>query len=168
MNTKTYVESEGNFKQIATFLSTFVVALVLSAVAISIVTVDRAVVSAAVGKPNAKTCLNALGRVWDAKTRTCTKQCWYGDAAHNAGTLVTASPYDYCNGAASKLPPRTCAKNGRRHLLGVCIKMIMFGKGAAMTDKKGRPMPSIFACRNKYHNYYVAEPYDYCALKPRA
>lgn len=87
------------------------------------------------------------GRVWvGGSGNPCSNRCVSG-----AGALVSASPYNYCSGAVSKISYSTCTNNNRVWVDNGCARRWQ------QTDKV-----SVIQCKSSSMTYYVMNPYDKC------
>jgi hypothetical protein len=88
------------------------------------------------------------GRVWNGSLtgNPCSNTCKSG-----AGSIVTASPYNYCSGAISKISKTTCDNTYRKWIDQGCARRWQ------QTNLANAPQ-----CTNSGATYTVKSPYDQC------
>ena len=88
------------------------------------------------------------GRVWVGTTSSnpCSNKCQSG-----AGSIVSATPYNYCSGAISKISSTACSTNNRKWVSPGCARRW-----------QQTSLLNAVQCKYTGMEYIVASPYDKC------
>lgn len=92
-----------------------------------------------------------LGRVYAGGSgNPCASKCISG-----AGSMVVASPYNYCSGAVSKISSAKCNELKRVWINNGCARRWQQGPTGTTT-------PNAIQCKYAGHVYWVGSTYDSC------